>query len=70
VSSRNQISKLQTQHILTSQRYLCIAKRDSTVMVIITLKTILKEKVGCHFCQVILLFWLPQKVVPYTKYKI
>ena len=35
-----------------------------TVVVIITLKTILNEKVGCHFCQVILLFWLRQKVVP------
>jgi len=35
-----------------------------TVMVIITLKTILNEDVGYHFCQVILLFWLRQKVVP------
>ena len=34
------------------------------VVVIITLKTILNEKVGYHFCQVILLFWLRQKVVP------
>ena len=34
------------------------------VVVIITLKTILDEKVGYHFCQVILLFWLRQKVVP------
>jgi len=29
-----------------------------TVVVIITLKTILNEKVGYHFCQVILLLWL------------
>jgi len=35
-----------------------------TVVVIITLETILNEKVGYHFCQVILLFWLRQKVVP------
>ena len=34
------------------------------VVVLITLKTILNEKVGYHFCQVILLFWLRQKVVP------
>ena len=40
------------------------------VMVIITRKTILNEKVGYHFCQVILLFWLRQKMVQYTKYKI
>ena len=31
---------------------------------IITLKTILIEKVGYHFCLVILLFWLQRKVVP------
>jgi len=37
-------------------------------MVIITLKTILKEKVGYHFCQVILLFWLQQKVLPCKKF--
>jgi len=30
-------------------------------MAIITLKTILNEKVGFHFCQVILLFWLYDK---------
>jgi len=30
----------------------------------------LNEKVGYQFCQVILLFWLRQKVVPYAKYKI
>jgi len=36
-------------------------------MFIITLKTILNEKVGNHFCQVILLFWLQQKVVIYMK---
>jgi len=35
-----------------------------TVMVKIKLKAILNEKVGYHFCQVILLFWLQQKVVP------
>ena len=35
-----------------------------TVVVIITLKTILNEKVGYQFCQVILLLWLRQKVVP------
>jgi len=34
------------------------------VVVIITLKTILNEKVGYHFCLAILLFWLRQKVVP------
>jgi len=28
------------------------------------------ESVGYHFCQVILLFWLQQKVVAYTKYEI
>ena len=39
-------------------------------MVIITPKTILNEKGGYRFWQVILLFWLRQKVVPYTKYKI
>jgi len=37
---------------------------------LITLKTILNAKVGYHFCQVILLFWLRRKVRPYTKYKI
>jgi len=36
------------------------------VMAIITPKTILNEKVGYHFCQVILLFWLRQNMVPYT----
>jgi len=35
-----------------------------TVVIINTLKTILNEKVGYHFCQVILLLWLRQKVVP------
>jgi len=35
------------------------------VVVIITLETILNEKVGYHFCLVILLFLLRQKVVPY-----
>ena len=37
-------------------------------MVIITLKTILNEKEGYHFGEVILLFWLRQKMVQYTKY--
>ena len=67
VSYRIQISNLQTKHILTSQRYSCVAKRPSTVMVIITLKSILYEKVGYHFCQVIILFWLRQKVIPDMK---
>jgi len=49
---------------------MCVAKRNSTVMIIITLKTILNEKVGYNFCQVILLFWLQQKVVPNAKYEI
>ena len=35
-------------------------------MVIITLKTILNEKIGYRFCQVILLFWLQQNLVPYS----
>jgi len=39
-------------------------------MVTNTLETILNEKVGYHFCQVILLFWLLQHVVPCMKYKI
>jgi len=34
-----QVSNLQTQHILTSQSYLRVAKRNSTVTVIIILKT-------------------------------
>jgi len=38
-------------------------------MVIITLKTILNEKAGYHFCQPIIVYWLRQKLVPYTKYK-
>ena len=40
------------------------------VMVIITLKTILNEKIGYNFCQVILSFWLREKVVPYKNYEI
>jgi len=40
-----------------------------TVVVIITLKTILNEKVGYHFCLVILLFWLRQMQF-HKKYKI
>jgi len=39
-------------------------------MVTITLKTILNEKVGYNFCEVILLFWRRQKVFPYMKCKI
>ena len=42
---------LQTQHILMSKSYSCVTKRNSTVMVIIKLKTILNEKVGYRFCQ-------------------
>ena len=42
---------------------------QNIVMVMIARKTILNAKLGYHFCQVILLFWLRQKVVPYTKYK-
>jgi len=38
-------------------------------MVTTTLKTSLNEKGGYHFCQVILLFSLRQKVVPCAKYK-
>jgi len=37
-----------------SQSYSCVATRNSTVMVIITLKTILNVKVGYRFCQVII----------------
>jgi len=33
----------------------------------ITLKTILHEKVDYHFCKVIILFLLRQKVIPYMK---
>ena len=69
VGYRIQICNLQTQHINTSRTYSCVAKCTSTVTVIITLKIILNERVGYHFCQVILLFWLRQKVVPYTKYE-
>jgi len=50
--------------LFASKSYPCVAKLNSTVMVIITLKTILNEKVGYHFSQVILLFLLQQKVVP------
>ena len=52
----NSQAVLLTQHIVTSQSDSCVAKRNSTVMVIITLKTVLNEKVGYYFCQVILLF--------------
>jgi len=68
VSYCNQISNLQTQHLLMSRSYSCVAKHNSTVMVIITLKTIMNKKIGYHFCQVILLFWLRQKVVPFKNY--
>jgi len=40
VSYHIQISNLQKQHILTSQSYSCIAKRNITAMVIIALKTL------------------------------
>jgi len=50
-SYRNQIANLQAQHILRSKSYSCVAKRNPTV---ITLKTILDERVGYHFCQVTL----------------
>jgi len=48
----------------TVSRALPNATAFCIVVVTITLKTILNEKVGYHFCQVILLFWLRQKVVP------
>ena len=75
VSYRIHISNSQTQHILMSQNYSFVAERNNTLLkVIITLKTLWwswpNEKVGYHFWQVILLFWLQQKVVSYTKYKI
>jgi len=71
VSYRIQISNLPTQHIVTSQSYLCVAKRNSTVMVIITLKAILNEKIVVSFFPgdpTILA--IQQKVVPHVKYKI
>jgi len=49
VNCRNQKSSLQTQHILRSRSYSYDAKRNSTVIVIITLKPFLNEKVGYHF---------------------
>jgi len=51
VSYCNQISNLQTQYVLASQSYSCVAESNSTVMVIITFKTILNEKVGDHFAR-------------------
>jgi len=33
-------SNLQTQHIVTPQSHSCVAKRNSTVMAIITIKTL------------------------------
>jgi len=49
---RNQIANLQAQHILRSKSYSCVAERNPTVVAVITLKTILDERVGYHFCQV------------------
>jgi len=46
------MSYLQTLHILKSQSCSCVAERNSTAMVVVTLKTILNEKEGYHFCQV------------------
>jgi len=51
ISYCNTISNLQTQHIHTSQSNLCFAQCNITVMVIITFKTILNEKVGYHFAR-------------------
>jgi len=48
----NHVSNLQTQHILRSQRYSCVAESNSTAIVVITLKTVSNEKVGYQFCQV------------------
>jgi len=45
------IFNLQTQYILMSQSYSCFAKRNSTIMVIITLTTILNEKLGIIFAR-------------------
>jgi len=42
---------LQAQRILRSKSYSCVAERNRTVMVVITLKTILDGKVGYHICQ-------------------
>jgi len=61
------MSNLQTQHVLMSQSDSCVAKRNSIVVGIITLKTIWNEKVGYYFCQVSLFFWLRQEVF-HTKY--
>jgi len=56
------------KHITFLRHKLICALPNATVfcivVVIITLKTILNEIVGYHFCQVILLFWLRQNVVP------
>jgi len=40
---------LQAQRILRSKSYSCVAERNRTVMVVITLKTILDGKVGYIF---------------------
>jgi len=72
VSCRLQVDKIICKHNLLHRvvRGFSDATALFTVMVIITLKTILNEKVDYHFCKVIILFWLRQKVVSYTKYKI
>jgi len=78
VSYRFQITNLQTQPIVTSKLFVHCQMQQycnghnhakNFVMAVFTLKTILNEKVGYHFCPVILLFWLQQKVVPDMKYK-
>jgi len=76
VSYHIQMTNLQTQLILTSQICFCVAKCNSTVMVIkktTILTTILNEKVENNFerksgfVRWFVLFWLQQKVVSYTK---
>ena len=58
--------RCQTQQYCNGHNHI----QNFVMVVIITLTTILREKVDYRFCQVILLFWLRQKVVPYMKYKI
>jgi len=49
----------------------CLARLPlNTALVVTALKTILNEKVGYCFCQLILLSWLRQKMNLDTKYKI
>ena len=55
------MSNLQTQHIISSQSYSCVDNRNSTALVIITLKPIINEKVSYHFCQVILIIFATTK---------